>query len=319
MKGRRSVDGFPCQSLHFESIERPPELHGGVDGCETDRHGNLWISVHRPYYAAVGMYDGASWQTWQLKEPGLALRMIFFQDIPIRQSRQLLALTDDEWVPLAPFDAIVSLCNQQNRALWAGTLMNGLWRSQNGDSWAQIPQPTPSQDTYISALGCTADGTILAAEAGPALSGPQPIWRWDRDSWQPLEPPQHRNFRRIMKIVVPANGHIWAVSFYGGLWEWNKGTWIQANQAGPKSNRIPSQGLHDMCFDDSQNRAFVMSAKYGLVTRQAGPWLRITSDTDSSFLGDDLHGRMHIGAGKLWIAASTTTIYWISLDQFGQP
>jgi len=324
----KHIHHFPTQTIRFQAIERPPELQGSVTALDTDGLGRIWIGVIGKEYAAIGAYDGNSWQHWQLNAGDITQQFVLFQNTVIRQGRTLHMLANDAWVPCGPpdpDDVIVSLCNQHDRALWAGTILNGLWFSPDTTSWTPIPQPSPIENALVHALACDPTGAILAAEVGTGLWGPHLIWRWADDSWQPLEPPPNRNFRCISTIIAPDSGDIWAFSFEGGLWHWDGMSWTHVNQPSQKANRIPSRGLSEFALAEAQDRVFVMSAQYGLLTRREGSWVRITSPdevcsaNERFYLHDGICGRIHTDERRLWIAGSTTTLHWANLEQFDQP
>lgn len=312
-KRRRSVDGFPSRALHFETIERPPELEGVVCALRVEPNNNIWISTIKDGVASIGMYDGAKWYAWRLSEPALIPRQfVLFQNMVIGQGMALHTVTNNQLVQLLPQHHFASLCNQHDRGLWAGTLLDGLFFSPDGVNWTSVPQPTPSDRASISALASAPDETILATEAGSALSGLQPVWRWVGDGWVPIAPPAYRNFRRVGKIMVRANGDIWTLSDEGGVWVWSDGAWFHEPDQG--SNRIPAQTLVDIGFDEARDRAFITSTNYGLLMGRRGSWMRITSDADNSDRGNELYGKIYVDGTRLWIGSWLTDLCWISLD-----
>lgn len=209
--------------------------------------GTIWTCVG----STIMRWQAGQWTTSHVvRTNDAAHAFAWYRDQLWAVGSELLVHAHGEWETAAtPFGMVKVLHADQTGTLWAGTVLDGLWRTANGRDWE--PLPLPNHETNIAAVCSGAAGALWVA-CQQAKAVPQPLYIWNSGEWDITAPPaQARLFRNIQSLNYDAHQRLWVGTFEHGIWRWHGATWqrFRATDYSDTRPSLPANSIFSIVVD----------------------------------------------------------------------
>lgn len=225
----------------------------------------------------------------------------------------------------APFALVSALAADNHGRLWVGTMADGLWYTNDGQTWQALA--LPSQGTSIGALWVDARGDLWVSDRGKRPVT-RPVYRWREGVWDPLPLPTSAAaaFRHITGLTTD-DDRVWAGSSTHGVWCWEGQHWTHWSGTRIRLDGLPGNTIYGLHVDVAHR---IWAATHnGLGVFVGHHWyialVALTQPhgaepthiwTWSTYAPRCSH---HTPNGRLWVGMTDGQIGWIDTTQQAPP